>query len=59
MSWQYRIKKEESTISKRRMRRYLKFLLDKLKEELDESPRDAVVYSISYIETLLNADLRE
>tara|TARA_R100000231_G_scaffold127938_1_gene98888 strand:+ start:171 stop:344 length:174 start_codon:yes stop_codon:yes gene_type:complete len=57
MSWKEEIKKEESMVSKRKMRRYLRNLRDKMKEE--KNPEMAVIFAISYLDTFIDIDLRD
>ena len=57
MSWKEEIKKEESTISRRRMRNYLRNLRDKLKEE--KNAEMAVIFAIGYLDTLIDTTVND
>ena len=57
MSWREEIKKEESTISKRRMRNYLRDIRNKLKEE--KNAEMAVIYAIGSLDTHIDITLKD
>jgi len=57
MSWREEIKKEESTISKRRMRNYLRDIVNKLKEE--KNAEMAVIYAIGSLDTHIDITLKD
>ena len=57
MSWKEEIKKEESMISKRRMRNYLKSISNKLKEE--KNAEMAVVFAIGALDTHIDITLKD
>ncbi len=51
MSWREEIKKEESMVSRRTMRIELENLREKLEKE--ENSKMAVIFAISYLDTLI------
>ena len=57
MNWKEEIKKEESTISTRTMRNYLRHLRDRLKEE--KNAEMAVIYAIGSLDTHIDITLKD